>query len=205
MELRLMFHTMWTNSGCHGYHSLEFPVSWVIKFPTVILLYWFVSVTPYFLGLISLRTFHRLLGSPQAFAFCTPVSGGIECFSQGVCSSRKPHGVKPPGALWVPGSAELTQLVEVCAAGNPQPHWAAHSGQHLYSFSIAFLPPCCPCAVQCFMSCLQEMWRTAFSVLPRSLLLVTARVSGQPACWNSHEECQQESDGLWEFLSLVLQ
>lgn len=87
-----MFHTLWTNSSCHGYHNLEFPVSWVIKFPTVILLYWFVSVTPYFLGLLSLRTFHRLLGSPQAFAFCTPVSGKKSSVLYKVCEAAGNRG-----------------------------------------------------------------------------------------------------------------
>lgn len=103
MELRLMFHTLWTNGSCHGYRSLEFPVSRVIKFPTLILLYWFISVTPYFLGLLSLRgqsrTFHRLLVSSQAFAFCTPVWGKTEgVSSRGVSSSRKYTGVTPSTA-----------------------------------------------------------------------------------------------------------
>lgn len=154
MELRLMFHKLWTNSSCHGYHSLEFPVSWVIKFPTLILLYWFISVTPYFHGLLSLReqsrTFHRLLVSSQTFAFCPAVLGKMEgVFSQGVSSSRKYTGVRPstPEAVRALGSAMDTLASKASATGDP----AASLGsplQHFYSFSIrvflpAMLSPCC--------------------------------------------------------------
>lgn len=128
IELRLMFHTLWTNSSCHGYHSLEFPVSWVIKFPAVILLYWFVSVTPYFLGLPCLRTFHRLLRSPQAFAFCTPVPGRIEGFSHSVWSSSKQSRVKPPQGLcepralqWIPDLLKSVLLEIPSLAEQPTP------------------------------------------------------------------------------------
>lgn len=82
MELRLMFHTLWTNSSCHGYHSLEFSISRVIKFPTLILRYWFIYVAPRFLGLLSFREqsrmFHRPLLSSLAFAFCTAILEKVE-------------------------------------------------------------------------------------------------------------------------------
>lgn len=188
MEVRLMFHRLWTNSSCHGYHSLEFPVSWVIKFPTVILLYWFVSVTPYFFGLLSLRTFLRLLGSPQAFAFCTPVLGRIKCFSQGVWRSRVEW--RPPGAQWAPGSAVHTQLVEICAAGNPslteQPCPRPVQLQHCIP-AVSVL-----CSAPPRVLSAGEV-QNNFICPPQELLLVPARVSGQPACWNS----PRESAGIW--------
>lgn len=135
-----MFHTLWTNSSCHGYHSLEFPVSWVIKSPTVILLCWFVcnSLFPWF---ALLEDISQAAWISSGFCiFYTRKKMG--CFSQGVWISRRQRGVQPHrGALWAPGSAVGTQLVEVCAGGNPQPCWAA---QHLHSFSIpVFLLPCC--------------------------------------------------------------
>lgn len=135
MEWRLMFHTLWTNSSCHGYDSLEFPVSWVIKFPTLILLYWFISVTPYFLGLLALReqsrTFHRLLVSSQAFAFCAPGFGKIEgVFPQGVSSSRQYTWamLSTPEAKWAlgsvvgtPASSTLCYCRPHSLAGQPAP------------------------------------------------------------------------------------
>lgn len=204
MELRLMFHTLWTNSSCHGYRSLEFPVSWVIKFPTVILLYWFVSVTPYFLGLLSLRTLHRLLASPQAFAFCTRVSGKIVF--------RKVHETAGNRAEWSPRRGSVSPRL---CSGYPacwylccwnSPASLSKPLQHLHSFSIGVFPPTtlsvlcegtssCPVCRRC-----EQL--NLFS--PGAWCCVTARASGQPARWNSHGECQQESDGLWEFLSLVL-
>lgn len=36
-------------------------------------------------------------------------------------------------------------------------------------------------------------------------MLVTATASGQPARWDSHGEFREESDGVWAFLSRVLQ
>lgn len=99
MELRLMFHTLWTNSSCHGYHSLEFPISWVIKFPALILLYWFIYVTPYILGLLSLgeqsRTFHRVY-LLRLLHFALQFWGKRRLFfSQGVPSSPKYTGMTP--------------------------------------------------------------------------------------------------------------
>lgn len=155
MELSLMFHTLWTNSSCHGYHSLEFPVSWVIKFPTVILLYWFVSVTPYFLGLLSLRTFRRILGSPQAFAFCTPVSGKNWVFCTRCVEQQETEQSEAPlGALWAPGSAvdATSACWSLCCWKSPAS--VSSPLQHLHSFSAAVFPPatlsrCCECTSSC--------------------------------------------------------
>ena len=207
MELRLMFHTMWTNSSCHGYQSLEFPVSWVIKFPTLILLYWFISLTPYFPGLPSLReqsrTFHRLLLSSQAFAFCTPVVGKIKgVFSQDVSSSRKHTGVERLCGPWAP--QRVPWLLKASATGDPQPRWAAHANALMALVLECFFLPCCLHAVWAHLlsSCLKEIRTTAWSfLLHRSLMLITARASGQPARWDSRGESQEESDGVWEFFS----
>lgn len=92
MELRLMFHTLWTNSSCHGYHSLEFPVFWVIKFRTLILLYLFIFLTPDFLGLLSPHESKagHLAGSLYLLGYCILLTGLEEhtgrCFA--TCSSR---------------------------------------------------------------------------------------------------------------------
>lgn len=158
MELRLMFHTLWTNSSCHGYHSLEFPVSWVIKFPTLILLYWFVSVTPYFLGLLSLReqskTFHRLLVSSQAFVFCTPVWGkNWGCFFRRCIKQQESlqdwSDAQHPRGHVSPGLSSGCPSLKASATGNP----AAVLGsppQHFDSFSIrVFLPTVLSPMLQC--------------------------------------------------------
>lgn len=118
-----MFHTLWTNSSCHGYHSLEFPISWVIKFPTVILLCLFVSATPYFLGLLSLRTFHSLLRSPQAFAFSTPVSGKKWSIFHKVCEAAGNGEEWSPtkGSQWGPGLLKSVLLEIPSLAEQPTP------------------------------------------------------------------------------------
>lgn len=186
-----MFHTLWTNSGCHGYHSFEFPVSWVIKFATVNLLYLFVSVTPYFFGFLSLRTFHSLLGSPQAFAFCTPVSGGIECYSQDVWSSRKPsevpQGLSEPQALQCTPSLLKSVLLEIPASLS-SPH------QHLCSSSTAFLLPGCLCAVQCTSSCpVCRRGAEQLHLFSPGAAAGTSQSECSASCWNSH----RLSAGIW--------
>lgn len=176
-----MFHTLWTNSSCHGYHSLEFPVSWVIKFPTVILFCWFVcnSLFPWF---ALLEDISQAVWISSGFCiFYTRKKMG--CFSQGVWISRRKRGVKPhQAALWAPDSAVGAQLVEVCAGGNPQPCRAAHSNT------------CTASALQCFpYHAVCPDWRSVENnfVLPRSLVLGTARVSGQPAA------IHRVSAGIW--------
>lgn len=216
MELRLMFHTLWTNSSCHGYHSLEFPISWVIKFPSLIFLYWFIYVTPYFLGLLSLgeqsRTLHRLLVSSQAFAFCAPVLGKIETvfFPQGVSSSRKYTGMTPrtPEATWALGLCSgCPGFLKPLLLLTMQARSAARTSGFMALALDCFFPPCCLHAVWVLrLSSLQEIRRTTLSVLlPGSLMLIIARASGQPACWDSQGEPREESDGVWELLSQVLQ
>lgn len=100
----------------------------MIKFPTLILLYWVISLAPYFLGLFSLReqgrTFHRLLLSPWPFAFW-PWLGGKgrvlfwsvwwaagdntqrprACVSPGLCRGHPGHKMSPGSSTCLAGPA----------------------------------------------------------------------------------------------------
>ena len=151
MELRLMFHTLWTNSSCHGYRSLEFPVSWVIKLPTLILLYWFISVTPYFLGLRSLgeqsRTFHRLLVSSPGFCILhTSFGENWGCFFPRCIKQQEIHrsDAQHPSGYVNPGvCSEYPGFLEPLLLETLQPHWAACSNAFIALALECFFLPCC--------------------------------------------------------------